>query len=240
MQPTYDFDYHMHTDFTDGKNSIEEMVKAANEKGLRNAAITEHIRLDSPWIEKYMDDVNSARENSDTKIILGFETKLLDLNGTLDMPESSIDDAELIICSLHRIPGIHPMEGELTISKLDPVKTPQAYMDALMAICGNDDVDIIGHPFDLLYEHKVPLPSEAQMHVLARYLSASGKAVEMNTRYKVPPPKFVNICMLYGVKFSVGSDAHDVLRVGDISWAKDALNAANVGEKNIWRCNGYG
>lgn len=240
MQPTYDFDYHMHTNWTDGKNSVKDMVKAANEKGLRNVAITEHVRLDSPWIEKYIDDVNSAREHSDTNVILGFETKVLDMEGNLDIPQCAIDNAELIICSLHRIPGIHPMEGEITISRLDPVKTPQIYMDALMEICGNDEVDIIGHPFDLLYKHKVPLPSEAEMHVLAKYISATGKAVEMNTRYKVPPPNFVNICMLYGVKFSVGSDAHDVSRVGDVSWAKETLNSANVSKKNIWRCNGYG
>jgi histidinol phosphatase-like PHP family hydrolase len=50
-------DMHMHTNFTDGKHSVEEMVKAADTIGLKKIAITEHVRRDSKWIDKYIKEV---------------------------------------------------------------------------------------------------------------------------------------------------------------------------------------
>ncbi len=219
-------DFHMHTNFTDGKSSVEEMIHAANENGLEKIAITEHIRADSAWINEYVDAVQNGRKNSGCTVVLGFETKLIDMNGTLDISKDAQNRAELLICSIHRIPGLHEMSGDMSISKLDKTKTKDKYIQALKAICKNKSVDIIGHPFDLLQKFNVPMPSVAEMHDIAKVVGASGKAVEINTNYNVPSVEFIRICKNYGVKFSIGSDAHDTLRVGDISWAVELLKQA--------------
>lgn len=233
-------DLHMHTNYTDGQNSLADMILAANQKGLNTIAITEHVRANSDWINRYVEDVCKFRENSYTNVILGFETKIIDMNGNLDIPKEALNCAEIIICSVHRIPGIHPMEDELIISGLNPDITTDIYICALKAICRNSYVDIIGHPFDLLYKHKVPLPDEESMHDLARYISMHGKAVEINTRYMVPSQDFIEICKMYNIKFSIGSDAHSNSRVGDVYWAYDMMNFSHLNEKDLIEFDNYG
>lgn len=224
-------DLHAHSNITDGKNSVYEMVAAANQKGMEIFAITEHVRKDSSWIREYVEAVEKAKNYGGCKVILGFETKLLDMDGTLDIPKHAQERAELLICSLHRIPGIHDMGGDLAISDLDKNKTKGIYIEALKAICKNPSVDVIGHPFDLLQRHNIPMPNEDEMHGIAKVISAYGKAVEINTNYNMPPVEFIRICRDYGIKFSIGSDAHDVSRVGDISGALEMLAQAG-GSKN--------
>jgi len=82
-------DFHMHTNFTDGKSSVEEMIRAADKNGLEKIAITEHIRADSAWVNEYIDAVQQGRKNSACEVILGFETKLMDMNGTLDISKDA-------------------------------------------------------------------------------------------------------------------------------------------------------
>lgn len=234
MHPTgIKFDFHMHTNFTDGKSSVKDMILAANKKGLYKIAITEHIRAGAPWVNEYLEAVESARINSNSAVVLGFETKLLDMNGKLDISADAQKRAELIICSLHRIPGLHAMDGNIKIQTLDPHETRKVYLEALMAICRNKSVDIIGHPFDLLCKFNVPLPDEAEMHALAEFIGARKKAVEINTNYCVPTVEFIRICRQYGVKFSIGSDAHHASKVGDISWATKILKSAGGNETDL-------
>jgi len=228
-------DFHMHTNFTDGKSSVEEMIRAADENGLEKIAITEHIRADSAWVSEYIDAVKQARKNSSCDVVLGFETKLIDMDGTLDISKDAQNRAELIICSLHRIPGLHEMSGDMSISDLDKTKTKNIYIRALKAICKNKSVDIIGHPFDLLQKFNVPMPNDAEMHDIANTIADCGKVVEINTNYNVPPVEFIRICKNYGVKFSIGSDAHDTSRVGDISRALDMLKQAGGTKTDIMK-----
>ena len=233
-------DLHMHTNYTDGQNSLADMVFAANQKGLDTIAITEHVRANSDWVNRYVEDICKIRKNSYSNVILGFETKIIDMNGNLDIPKKALNFAEIIVCSLHRIPGIHPMEDELIISGSNPAITTDVYIRALKALCRNSYVDIIGHPFDLLYKHKVPLPDKESMHDLARYISMHGKAVEINTRYMVPPKEFIEICKMHDIKFSIGSDAHDSSRVGDVNWAYEIMNSAHLNEKDLMEFGNYG
>ncbi len=224
-------DFHMHTNFTDGTSSVEDMILAANKKRLSKIAITEHIRAGSIWVDKYIEAVENGRKTSSSAVILGFETKLLDMNGRLDISKDAENRAELIVCSLHRIPGLNTMEGDTAIQSLDPHKTKEVYLEALKAICRNKSVDIIGHPFDLLQKFNIAMPDEAEMHNLAGFIGAHEKAVEINTNYCVPTPEFIRICRFHGVKFSIGSDAHHALEVGNVSWALKML-AFVGGSKN--------
>ena len=55
-------DLHMHTTYSDGKNSIEDMVKVAIELGLEKIAITDHIWRSSEWFDKYHNEIVSLRQ----------------------------------------------------------------------------------------------------------------------------------------------------------------------------------
>ena len=57
------FDYHIHTSFSDGENSLEECVSEAFKKGLSEIAFTDHVWRSSDWIERYVEEIKALREN---------------------------------------------------------------------------------------------------------------------------------------------------------------------------------
>ncbi len=78
-----DFDLHMHTTYCDGKNSAEEMVLAAIDKGLRTVGLSGHAftRFDTSYCmsEKttavYIEEVNALKVKyaDRIRVLLGTE-----------------------------------------------------------------------------------------------------------------------------------------------------------------------
>ena len=56
-QDNINFDFHIHTDFTDGDESPETMVDAAIKKGLKEIAFTEHITRETTWYKSFAETV---------------------------------------------------------------------------------------------------------------------------------------------------------------------------------------
>ena len=102
-------DLHMHTTATDGKASIEEMADAAQARGLKYIAITDHSqrvsvangldaeRLLAQW--KEIDAINAAR-NENFLILKGIECDILE-SGPMDLPDEVLAQADWVIASVH-------------------------------------------------------------------------------------------------------------------------------------------
>jgi putative hydrolase len=116
-------------------------------------------------------------------------------------------------------------------------------MRALEGIASNPKVDVIGHPFHLLKSMNLTDVDLDRKKELAKKFSRSGKAIELNSFYKVPDLEFVKICVGEGVKLSMGSDAHKLKQVGNINWSmrqfieagcssEDLLNLENLEQKH--------
>jgi len=84
------FDYHMHTRYSDGSGSISDMADSAIRKGLKTIAITDHMPLpfdnhyamDSDVISQYRKDIKNAQERYSGKleILSGLEFEYLPEN----------------------------------------------------------------------------------------------------------------------------------------------------------------
>jgi histidinol phosphatase-like PHP family hydrolase len=159
-----DWDYQMHTSFTDGKNSVDEMAERAAAIGLREIAITEHVRekLDYDY-QKLAAEIDQAAEKYKIKIWKGVEAKILP-NGKLDMPESLGLKIDLILGSVHSWPKeitIETAYRQLTASACQIIAHPNYLSDDLIKEAINFD-----KPIEINYRYQLPTD---QLKLIGKY-----------------------------------------------------------------------
>lgn len=101
-------DLHMHSDWSDGRNSIEEMVLAAAQLGYQYVAITDHS--ESAWssrklarvdIPRQREDIDAARSVvSNIDILHGIEVDIMH-DGSLDFDDETLAGFDIVLASLH-------------------------------------------------------------------------------------------------------------------------------------------
>ena len=97
-------DFHLHTNWTDGKNSISEIYENAKKKGLKIIVFSEHVRNTSNWYQKFSSEVKNLPTKY-CKAIAGCEAKILNSNGDLDLNNSILENSQAIMAVVHRFPG---------------------------------------------------------------------------------------------------------------------------------------
>ena len=125
-------DCHMHSLYSDGKNSLQEMVTAAEKKGYEYIAFTDHSQslhiangLTEDRLEQKHKEIQSIQKNSKIKILHGAEVDILG-NGELDYSDSTLKKLDFVIASIHQGFNNNPEER---------------YIKAMQ----NPHVDCIGH-----------------------------------------------------------------------------------------------
>jgi DNA polymerase (family X) len=105
-------DLHMHTDFSDGRDSVEDMVKMCRRLGYEYVAITDHSpgsaasrNLSAESLERQADEISSLRElYPDIAILHGCEVDILP-DGRLDFPDRILERLDIVLASLHEHAG---------------------------------------------------------------------------------------------------------------------------------------
>ncbi len=101
-------DLHVHTDASDGRASLEEMVRGARKRGLKYLAITDHAShlpvahgLDAGRVLRQIDAIDrlNARLTGIT-ILKGIEVDILE-DGRLDLPDKVLTQLDLVIGAVH-------------------------------------------------------------------------------------------------------------------------------------------
>ena len=88
-------DYHMHSQYSDGRATIAEMVQAAKEAGLKEIAITDHgprnigagVQSARKYLEIKEEVLKLNKEQTDFKILVGAEADVISCEGDIDVPE---------------------------------------------------------------------------------------------------------------------------------------------------------
>jgi DNA polymerase (family X) len=105
-------DLHMHTTWSDGRDSIEAMVETCRSLGYEYLAITDHSphsaasrNLTIDGVRHQADEIAALRERyPDVTILHGCEVDIL-ANGTLDFPDRILERFDLVLASLHERSG---------------------------------------------------------------------------------------------------------------------------------------
>jgi histidinol phosphatase-like PHP family hydrolase len=204
-------DQHMHSNFTDGSSTINEIAQTAERIGLEQIIITEHIRKDSKYFKKIFAQIQKARRKYSLEIILGFETKISNFSGDLDIHPDLFKKRPLIVASVHRFP--------LGRKLYDPREFPEKICQEIefelsMAALRRKKFDILGHAggMSLLYWGKFPLKFFKEIIIECK---KNNIAFEINTKYhKDILPDLGVILRKHNPFVSVGSDAHSAAEVG--------------------------
>lgn len=203
-------DYHVHSNYNDHSApdlNINNAVKQAEQIGLRKLAFAEHVRKSSEWINRYLDEVQSADTN--ITIIPGFEAKIL-RDGSVDCPEKYAEEYFLIA-------SFHTTYGDKEI-----------WINALRKAIQNPAVDVIGH---IAPEQSFTLDVE-EVEEIASLLVENKKTVELNAKYHRPPLDWLLAFKKRGVKLHLASDAHSLQEIGRFERIFDLISAVENGSSN--------
>jgi histidinol phosphatase-like PHP family hydrolase len=203
-------DYHVHCNYNDHSSpdlTIRNVLRRAKEINLEALAITEHVRKTSDWIPKYLKEIDSQTKNysenhdSNLRVISGFEAKIL-ANGSVNCPEEYSKNY-FLIASFHNIFG-----------------NKEIWINALKKAIENPDVDVIGH---IAPEPTFTLETD-EIDALASLIVENKKVVEINAKYRRPPPTWILTFNKRGVKFHLGSDAHSLQQIGQFEKISDLIS----------------
>lgn len=230
--------FHVHTDFSDGVDSLEKMVEAAQKLGFSYLGISDHSKtayyaggLKHDTILRQWEMIDRINENNTAfHIFKGIESDILP-DGSLDYDDSILEGFDFVIASIH---------SSFTMKKDDMEKRVLKAME-------NPYTTILGHPTGRLllsrdgYQVDMMniIDSAARNHVILE-LNASPYRLDIDWRY-------LKYAKEKGVLISINPDAHAVTGLGDVfygvniarkGWreSKDVLNTKDVNDiKEIFK-----
>jgi DNA polymerase (family 10) len=218
-------DLHMHTNATDGRNTIREMADAALAVGYSYIAITDHSKnlamtngLDEKRALEHVAairEVDAAMEGR-IRVFAGIEVDIL-ADGALDLDDQVLAQMEIVVASVHTHFAL-PRE-EMTARVLRAIENPY--------------VRILGHPTGRLLLRREPFALE--LGVVLRRAAELGVAVEHNA---APERLDLNdrdlrLAKELGCKIVIDSDSHDARNLGKLEYGLRQLRRAWLGPQDV-------
>lgn len=226
-------DLHLHTKYSDGDNSIEEMVTAGIKAGYKYLAITDHSSLvgvaggmgKKDILEQWMEiDKLNKKFRGKIKILKGCEVDILK-DGSLDFEDSVLKELDIVIASAH-------LYGRL------PEKEQTA---RLIAAIENPYVKILGHPSGRLINRRAPMEFDVEKIIDACVSNKVALEINSNPSRLDLSDKYIKTAKDKGAKFVIDTDSHDTdqlqfmyygVGIARRGWLtkKDVLNARSFKE----------
>jgi DNA polymerase (family 10) len=217
-------DLHMHSTWSDGAHTIEEMIEACRKRGYQYMAITDHSHylkvangLTKERLIQQREAIRQLNERYDDFTILsGVEMDILP-DGTLDFEDELLAEMDLVIASIH---------SAFTQPK-------EKIMERLKTALINAHVDIIAHPTGRIIGRREGY--EIDMDMLIELAKETNTALELNAnpnRLDLAPD-YLRKAQEAGVKIVINTDAHKMdtlvhMEVGVATAKKGWISKQNV------------
>jgi DNA polymerase (family 10) len=190
-------DLHTHTTWSsDGKNTLEEMIRAAAERGYRYYAITDHSHyLRDGRFEAQLEEIAAVQERvPEIQILRGIEANIR-ANGEVDVAPELLAQLDWVVASIHQSRDTSPTER-------------------VLAAMENPYVDVIGHLTGRKITRRGPMDIDVER--------VFEKAVETGTFLEInSQPDRLDLRDVHaraakeaGVPVVVSSDAHQIRAQG--------------------------
>ena len=186
-------EWHIHTTYTDGKNTIMEYCEYAERNGIPLIAFTEHVRKKLEYdFNDFLYEIEKAKEEYDVIILSGCEAKILP-GGELDVEEWILKEVDYPILAVHSFPA-----------------DVDVYMNSLKKSLENRYINAWAHPGLFLYKNNLKLSMD-QIKDVFKIVKNNGILLEINSKYNLPPINFVKLGKEMGIKFVRGDDIHSLV-----------------------------
>jgi DNA polymerase (family 10) len=194
-------DLHMHTLMTDGRNSLKEMALAAQKRGFKYIAVTEHSDrlkvaggLDPPRLMQQIDEVDRLNDTlKGITILKGIEVEIL-ADGSLDLEDKVLARLDLVIGTVHSNFGL-PLEKQT---------------ERILRAMDHRYFSMLAHPTGRLLNEREPY--QVDIPRIIHKASDRGCFLELNSN-----PRRLDLYDIYcqmakeqGVPVSINSDAHSI------------------------------
>lgn len=204
-------------------STIQEMAKAASEKGLELLGISEHApAMEGTCKEIYFRNLKVIPDTMyGVEMLFGIEANIMDYEGNTDVSTRTFECLDYGIASLH-INCIKPGTIE---------ENTNAYLHAME----NPYINIIGHPddsrFEIDYEKLVEKAKETNTLLEINNTSLSPETLRRNSKNNYY--EMLTLCAKNQVPVILGSDAHISYDVGNFQYALTLLEEIDFPEKLI-------
>jgi len=211
-------DVHMHTNASDGHNTIREMAEAALAVGYNYIAITDHSKnlamtngLDDARAVEHIQRIREVDRQMEgrIRIFAGIEVDIL-ADGALDLEDETMAQMDVVIASIHS--RFDQPREEMTARVIRAIENPY--------------VRILGHPTGRLLLRREPFALD--MGVVLSRAAALGVAVEHNA---APERLDLNdrdlrLAKELGCRIVINSDSHDARNLGKLEYGLRQLKRA--------------
>jgi DNA polymerase (family 10) len=202
---------HCHTDWSDGRNTIEEMARAADAVGLRYLTITDHSAsatyasgLSLERLQQQWDEIARVQETVRVRVLRGTESDIL-RDGALDFPDAVLERLDVVIASVHNRHGLDAAEMTKRLERA------------------------IAHPVFKIWGHALGRyvlsrpPFACDVERVLDVVAGSRAAIEVNgdpNRLDLAPP-WIRSARRRGIRFVVSTDAHSTRALENVRYGVD-------------------
>ena len=204
-------DFHLHSTWTDGKNSIQEIIDYAKSIGLHSIAITDHIRESSSYFDEYKKEINILDNNQEINIYTGFEAKVSNFCGNIDVKKEVAEVADIAIVSVHR----YPLGNRLyNASDFKKNIAQEIELELSLAALKQGGFNVLGHPGGMSLTYFKKFPADFYEEIIIECVK-NEIAFDFNGRYH--KNIFNVLCPLlnkHNPHISIGTDSHCIDKMG--------------------------
>jgi DNA polymerase (family 10) len=215
--------FHCHTTYSDGKDTIEAMARAAGELGMRAITITDHSAaasyaggIGADGLRAQAAEIAGLRDQLPVAILRGTEADIL-ADGAIDVPPELISELDVIIASVH-----------------NRYKLDEAAMTArLVTAMRQPFFKVWGHALGRLVMRRDPIA--VRLDEIFDAIAESRAAIEINgDPYRLDlAPEHARRAAERGLPFVLSSDAHSTRGLSAVRWAVAMARRARVRRSQV-------
>jgi DNA polymerase (family 10) len=216
-------DLHTHSHWSaDGKNTLAEMVEAAQARGYAYYAVTDHSHyLREGRLEAQTKEIEALAERvKPLRLLKGIEVNIR-ADGTLDVPDEVLAERDWVVASIH------------TAFDRDPT-------GRILATMENPHVDVIGHLTGRKLGRRGPM--DVAIERVVEKAVETGTLLEINSQPDRLDLRDVHARLAgeAGVKIVVSSDAHEVRALQYVEFGVAQARRAWLGAEQVVNTRSWG
>lgn len=217
-------DLHMHTTWSDGGQSIEEMVNQARAKGYEYMAITDHSKylrvangLTETRLRRQREEINTLNEKyQDIHIFAGVEMDILP-DGTLDFSTEFLEEMDYVIGAIH--------------SSFN--QSRQQLMKRMFQAMDNPYVNLIAHPTGRLIGRRDGYDIDIELLIERAIETNTALEINANPNRLDLSAEWARIAQESGALLAINTDAHNFGMLEHMKYGVSVARKGRIAKETV-------
>ena len=228
-------DYHTHTPYSHGKNTVAENVAQAVKIGLKQVAISDHgfthlaYGIRRKEVASFVADCRAAEQEYGISVLRGIEANIGGVRGDCDLTEKDYENFDVYLCGYH-LTTIYRRFGDFFFNGLGNIITQRLHLPTSKTLYKRNTQAYIAtiqkHPIDILTH--LAFRCDCDTLEVAKCAADHGTYLELNSKKRhLTDEQLMEIVDKTSARFVINSDAHSADRVGDAAIVEEQLARLN-------------